>query len=37
MEPESSLTYSQQPDTAPFLEPGDASPHLPTLFIEEPL
>jgi hypothetical protein len=32
MEPKGSLLYSQDPATGPCPEPGEASPHLPTLF-----
>jgi len=31
MEPESSLSYSQQPTTDPYPEPDESSPHLPKI------
>jgi len=33
MEPQRSLTYSQQPPIGPYPEPDESSPHLPTLFL----
>jgi hypothetical protein len=32
MEPECSLSCSQQPATGPYPEPDESTPHLPTLF-----
>jgi len=32
MESEDSLSFSQDPDTGPYPEPDETSPHLPILF-----
>jgi len=33
MEPEGSLSFTQQPNSDPYAEPDESSPHCPTLFL----
>jgi len=33
MEPDNSLSYSQEAATGPYLEPDESTPQLPTLFL----